>query len=50
MITNEIYIIIKLLLRNRTLYTYLKRTAVPQIDKYVNKDKEGEIKLFLSEI
>ena len=47
---NEIYIIIKLLLRNRTLYTYLKRTAVPQIDKYVNKDKEGEIKLFLSEI
>lgn len=47
---NEIYIIIRLLVRNRTLYTYLKGTAVPQIDKYVNKDKEGEVKLLFSEI
>ena len=47
---NEVYIIIRLLLRNRTLYTYLKGTAGPQIDKCVNKDKEGEVKLLLSEI
>ena len=37
------------MLRNRTLYTYLKEISVSQIDKYATKDKEGEVKLLFSE-